>query len=143
MKNSGQSLVEVIVAVGAMSLLMVALLALVSLSIRSNRLSQTRAEAVALAEEGIELMRAYRDLSWTDLYAKAGNNYGLEKNWTVETGLWIDCPAGKNIDNFFTRCVEVITGGADQVNIQVVVSWQEGSQTYQTVQTTNLSLWER
>ena len=143
MKNSGQSLVEVIVAVGAMSLLMVALLALVSLSIRSNRLSQSRAEAVALAEEGIELMRAYRDLSWSTLLAKAnGTNYNLPGGWTVATGLSAVCPATKNIYNYYLRCV-VLTQPGGEVAVQVTVSWVEGSQTYQTVQTTNLSLWER
>lgn len=141
MKNSGQSLVEVIIAVGAMSLLMVALLALVSLSIRSNRLSQSRAEAVALAEEGIELMRAYRDLSWTDLSSKAPGNYGLAKGWTVES-VFETCPVVNNIDDFFIRCVDISNIGGT-INIKVTVSWREGSQTYQTVQTTNLSLWER
>jgi hypothetical protein len=141
MKNSGQSLVEVIIAVGAMSLLMVALLALVSLSIRSNRLSQSRAEAVALAEEGIELMRAYRDLSWTDLYDKDGNNYGLEKNWTVESD-FVSCPVINNIDDFFIRCVDISNIGGT-INIKVTVSWQEGSQIMSTKQTSQLSLWER
>ena len=51
--NSGQSLVEMVVAVGMMSLLMVALLSVTSLSIKNTRLAQSRTQAVGLVQEGL------------------------------------------------------------------------------------------
>lgn len=132
-------------ATGMMALLLTAVLSLISLSVKNSRLAKDRSKAVGLAQEGVELMRAYRDLSWIGLNAATGNICGLDKNWTVDEDL-IDscpCPAENNIDDFFRRCVQVEADGGNQVNIQVVVSWQEGSQTQQTIQTTKLSKWER
>lgn len=144
-KHLGQSLIEVVVATGMMALLLTAVLSLISLSVKNSRLAKDRTKAVGLAQGGVELMRAYRDSNWNDLYSVSdGTNYDLPDNWIVGDGLIDGCPADNNIDGFFTRCVQVTADGFDpQVIIQVVVSWHEGSQTYQTAQSTRLSKWER
>lgn len=144
LKNSqGQSLVEVLVAVGAMSLLLVALLALVSLSIRNSRLAKDRAQAVALAQEGVELMRAYRDYSWTEFSSIAqAEEYDLPYTWTVEMGLSDVCIKTATINDLFYRCVRVDMV-ANEAEVEVRVAWMEGSQLQETTQLTKLSLWER
>ena len=133
------------VAVGAMSLLLVALLSLVSLSIRNSRLAKDRTQAVALAQGGIELMRAYRDFSWVGLRGVAGGTkYDLPRIWVVGDGLTVDCDEGSfAIDNFFRRCVQIQEIDAQEMAVSVEVVWQEGNQTYETVQKTKLSVWER
>ena len=142
-QNFGQSLIEVVVAVGVMALLLTAVLALISLSVKNSRLSKDRTQAVGLAQQGVELMRTYRDFSWSTLLAKANNtNYNLPGGWTVATGLSTICPVANNIYNYYLRCV-VLSTQPEGVAVQVTVSWVEGSQTYRTVQSTNLSLWER
>lgn len=145
--KSGQSLVEMVVAVGMMSLLMVALLSVTSLSIKNTRLAQSRTQAVGLVQEGIELMRAMRDFNWNDFYAKAedGHSYVLVDNWIVETGLTqTGCSQTSYYDanNFFSRCVKLTQIGAGNVNVEVIVYWQEGNQLKQVAQSTNLTLWE-
>lgn len=126
---------EMVVAIGAMSVLLVALLSLMSLSLRNSRLAKDRAQAVALAQEGVELMRAYRDFNWSEFLAKANStNYNLPANWVVENGLNAACSS--------ERCVQ-LNPVAGQVEVNVVVSWLEGSQTFTTNQLTQLSLWER
>jgi len=132
------------VAVGAMSLLLVSLLSLVSLSIKNSRLAKDRTQAVALAQGGIELMRAYRDYSWTNFSGAAGGTkYDLPKIWVVDDGL-IGCDEGSfTIDNFFRRCVQIQEIDTREMAVSVEVVWQEGSQTYETVQKTKLSVWER
>lgn len=133
--SKGQSLVEVVIAVGAMSVLLVALLSLMSLSLRNSRLAKDRARAVALASEGVELMRAYRDYNWNQFLNLAdGSNYDLPANWVVEDGLSAVCGSD--------RCVRLVLAGG-QVEVSVAVSWVEGSQTFSTNQVTQLSLWER
>lgn len=133
----GQSLVEVVIAVGAMSVLLVALLSLMSLSLRNSRLAKDRARAVASASQGVELMRAYRDYNWSEFLAKANaTNYNLPANWVVEDGLSAVCEAVTE------RCVQLSPVG-DQVKVDVRTSWTEGSQTFTTNQVTQLSLWER
>lgn len=134
--SKGQSLVEVVIAVGAMSVLLVALLSLMSLSLRNSRLAKDRARAVALASEGVELMRAYRDYNWNQFLNLAdGSNYDLPDNWVVEDGLSADCVSSE-------RCVRLDLAGG-QVEVSVTVSWREGSQTFSTNQVTQLALWER
>lgn len=124
-----------VVAIGAMSLLLVALLSLMSLSLRNSRLAKDRAQAVALAQEGVELMRSYRDYAWSELLALAdGSNYDLPANWVVEDGLSAVCGS--------ERCVRLVLAGG-QVEVSVAVSWVEGSQTFSTNQVTQLTLWER
>lgn len=140
----GQSLVEVVVAVGAMSLLLVALLSLVSLSIRNSRLARDRAQAIALAQEGVELMRAYRDYTWSELLSLSdGTNYNLPENWVVEDGLNQGCISERQINNRFWRCVRLSLAQAGEVEVNVSVSWPEGSQVFTTNQVTQLTLWER
>ncbi|MFC1627386.1 hypothetical protein ACFL18_02440 [Patescibacteria group bacterium] len=143
--SAGQSLVEVLVAVGAMSLLMVALLSLVALSMRNSRLAKDRTQAVALAQEGVELIRAYRDYSWTEIAAVSGvSNYDLPKNWIVEDGLSAACDLDNfTIYSFYRRCVQITPEDATTLEIVVTVDWQEGSREHQATQTTKLSLWER
>jgi len=141
--SKGQSLVEMVVAVGAMSLLLVALLSLMSLSLRNSRLAKDRSQAVALAQEGVELMRSYRDYDWSELLVLAdGTNYNLPDNWVVEDGLAEVCANERQINNFFWRCVE-LTENSGQVEITVNVSWREGGQEFTTNQTGQLTLWER
>lgn len=144
--KGGQSLIEMVVAVGMMSLLMVALLSVISLSIKNTRLAQARTQAVGLAQEGIELMRAYRDFSWNDFYAKAdGQSYTLVDNWTVEAGLTQSgCNEFSYFDasQFFSRCVTLSAVEVGRVTVEVIIYWQEGSQLKNISQSTNLSLWE-
>ena len=135
---------EVVVAVGAMSLLLVSLLALVSLSLRNSRLAKDRAQAVALAQEGVELMRAYRDYRWSELLSSAsGTNYNLPDNWVVADGLGEVCVGERQINNFLWRCVTLTTPLSDQVDVVVSVSWPEGGQVFTTSQAGQLTLWER
>lgn len=142
--NTGQSLVEVVVAVGAMSLLLVALLALVVLSIKNSRMAKDRTQAVALAQGGVELMRAYRDFSWIEFSGVARfDEYGLPEDWTVETGLSSNCDDVDLISDFYRRCVRAQMITPEVAEVAVRVAWQEGSQWYETIQTTRLSVWAR
>jgi type II secretory pathway pseudopilin PulG len=141
--SKGQSLIEAIVAVGMVSLLMVSLLALVSLSLKNARVAKARTTAVSLAQEGIELMRAYRDYNWNTFFSKADNNYDLPLNWVVTDALSDPCPNQPAVNQIFWRCVRLTAIDADEVTAEISVSWNEGGQELSTVQTTQLSLWER
>ena len=136
---------EVLVAVGAMSLLLVSLLSLVSLSVRNSRLAKDRTQAVSLAQGGIELMRAYRDFSWTGLSgAGGGTKWDLPRTWVVGDGLTVSCDEDSfTIDNFFRRCVQIQEIDTREMVVSVEVVWQEGNQTHEAVQQTKLSVWER
>lgn len=142
--GAGQSLVELVVATGAMSLLLVSLLALMSLSLKNSRLAKDRAQAVALAQEGVELMRAYRDYNWNELLGLTdGTDYNLPDNWVVEDGLTEACVEQRQINDFFWRCVRLTAPASGQAEISVSVSWPDGGQIFTTNQVGQLALWER
>ena len=144
-KSSGQSMVEVIVVVGAMSLLLVSLLSLVALSIKNSRLAKDRTRAVSLSVEGVELMRSFRDYSWQSITGVARNDpYDLPKNWVIADGLSSDCDAASFlIYNFFRRCVTILQEDSQTLTVEVEVSWMEGNKLNQTTQPTKLTVWER
>lgn len=141
----GQSLIEVLVAIGAMSLLMVSLLSLVVMSLKNSRVAKNRARAVSLAQEGVELMRSYRDYSFSALNSSVRSQaYQLSPNWTVTDGLSIDCDATNyEINDLFSRCVQVQADGSSGVNVVVSLYWLEGATVKQIDQLTKLSSWER
>ncbi|MEA3355287.1 MAG: hypothetical protein U9Q63_02250 [Patescibacteria group bacterium] len=141
-QDKGQSLVEVVVGVGMMSLLLVALLALISLSVKNSRVAKNKTQSVALAQEGIELMRTYRDYSWNEFSGDAnGSEYILDSNWTVGDGLNGGCTSESEMysGSLFSRCVNL----SGEVDVTVTVYWQEGPKLNSTVQTTKLTRWER
>lgn len=140
--KKGQSLIEVVVAVGMIGMLLVAILALITLSLKNSRLAKAKTQAVALAQEGVELMRTYRDLSWTGLVAKAdGNSYSLPLNWTINNSLTDICPVTFNINNLFRRCLVLSDATVNSVLLTVTVEWQEGNRWHQSQQATRLALW--
>lgn len=146
--SSGQSLVEVVVGVGMMSLLLVALLALISLSVKNSRVAKNRAQAVFLAQEGIELMRTYRDFGWQEFFLHAdGNDYELNDVWTVDAGglSTTGCDQENLIyeGSIYSRCVNLDASGTDLVKVAVTVYWHEGSKNNRVLQSTNLSIWKR
>ncbi len=145
MKNEGQSLVEVVVAIGAMSLLLVALLTTVSLSVKNSRVAKDRVQAVSLANEGIELMRAYRDYDYAEFYGKARvDTYNLAYSWVVADGLTDNCSTTAfDIRSFYRRCVLLTNVDATSTDVEVTVDWQEGSRVHQVSQSTRLTQWER
>jgi len=140
--NKGQSLVEVVVGIGMMSLLLVALLSLISLSVKSSRVAKNRSKAVALAQEGLELMRTYRDYNWNEFLSYAnGSEYILNSNWTVNDELVSDCTSDDKmyLGSLFSRCVNL----SGEVDVVVTVYWQEGLKLNSMVQSTKLTRWER
>lgn len=144
-QEPGQSFIEVIVALGMMSLLLVALLALMSLSVRNSRQAQTQTRALALAQTGVELMRAYRDYSWTLLELEvSAQAYNLPENWVVGDGLAAACvPDNYTISSIFSRCVEISLENIDLIQVGATVYWQEGGQQHSVQQLSRLAQWER
>jgi Tfp pilus assembly protein PilV len=146
MKSKGQSLIEVMVAIGVMSLLLVALLAVTSISVKNSRVAKDRVLAVELSQEGVELMRAYRDYSWTQFSAEVSSaSYKLPSNWVVADGLnEVDCNATSLMAeaSIYSRCVQLTDDGSGGVAVAVTVYWQEGGEVKQVTQSTRLSRWE-
>lgn len=121
--QQGQSLVEIIVAVGVVILLVMGIVVATTTSLRSGQRGKDKGLAVKYAQEGIELVRDLRNQGWIDFQSRDGL-WCLAKDgtWTKSLGT---CDA--NIDNLYTRGVTFgWDAGNSRMNVVVVVSWSDG-----------------
>jgi len=119
-KTGGQSLLELIIAIGIFAISIFSLATFLLDSFVSGRLAQEFLIANLLAEEGLEATRSIRDNHWQDLIA---GNYGL----AVSSSHWVFQGTEEDISN-------QLKGGIRQIQIENIdenrkkiiskVSWQ-------------------
>lgn len=156
--NSGQTLIEVIIAVGLMVLVLTTLVSGVALGVRNNRYAKDSALSKEYVREAAEWFRGQRDLAGWDTFAgilradAQGNTvrYCLvnlpstkEAFSTLSSGT---CGSGASdkIANRFTRQMTIrLTGGANprQADADIVVSWVDGTRTFTSTSTVTLYQW--
>lgn len=139
--QSGQTLAEVVVAIGVVVLLITGLIVGTSVTLKASQYSKARSQAVQYAQEAVELGRNLRDSGWTSFAAYGGVtpvSWCLDKagTWQLMSGA---CVA--NIDNFYTRQV-TFTWNDPRMQMDVVVSWTDGNKTYTTPISTYFTQWK-
>lgn len=123
--NKGQTLVEILLAVGVAALALMALTRAVTISLRSARYAKNKTLASQHAQETMEALRAYRDQSsWTD--------FSVEVNCESPPGL-------PGLSTGFSRIIDCASAG-DTVEVLVTISWDAGD--YQTKLTTYFTQWQ-
>ena len=128
----GQSLMEVVVAMG---LVVVAVVALVSTTIftqKAARSANAQTQATKLAEESIEQLRVIRDRRGFG-YLVASTCYILNatdpdpNSWSLTI---CGTPPSFTLGNIeFVRSIDVVDDGANKKKVTVSVSWQESGGT--------------
>lgn len=144
MRESGQSLFEVVIALGVISIILVSLVTLASLSIRNTTFSQAKTRSTRISQETIEWLRGERDAGWSAFAVR-----GATPVWCMPALSWAEavpgaCPAGSayNISGTpFKR--EVSFGRIDAGNLQttVLVYWSDSQGAHETRTTTNFTNW--
>lgn len=133
--SSGQSLLEVVVALGVTTLVLTALVSVVTVAVRNARFAKNQSLATKYAQEGIEAARTIRDRDWSQL---ANGIHGLF--W--DGSQWSFSGSSDSPSSGFTRVVDVSEPLASQKLVTVTVSWSEGGRTHQSRLTTYLTEWE-
>lgn len=143
MKNSGQSLFEVVVALAISALVIVALVSLVSNSIRNANFSRNKSEASNYAQEASEWLRGQRD---SDVTLFVTNT--LTPNWCFANLNWNasgNCSSGSVIPGtIFKRSGSFSTSvenGKNIVKATILVSWTDSQGTHNVESVTNFSDW--
>jgi Tfp pilus assembly protein PilV len=139
--TSGQSLIEVLTALAVVLLVLVALIRATTISMRSGGVSKAQAQATGYAQEAIEWIRAERDKDWDEVSTRVGTFcLNLEPlDWPLTAG---DCSDFGLAGRFKREATLTSVGGAgNQVEVKVVVSWQEAGGEHQSVLTTYLTNW--
>ena len=109
-KNSGFTLIEVVVAVVITGMVSTGVLSVIQSTVADHHLAASRLQAAYLAQERIEQIRNQRDQNW--LLAQPWKSNIANSN---EPGL---------LDGKFTRNTN-ITDLGDNVLINVTVDWQD------------------
>lgn len=124
MSEKGQTLVEVVVALGVAVLVIIALVAATTTSVRNAQFAKNQSLATKYAQEGMEKVRALRDQNPTTFWSKTGTE-------TETLGI-------------FTRKItynEIIDN--QKMEVTVTVSWTEGSVTHKSEQVSYFTNWQK
>ncbi len=141
--NNGDAIIEVLVAIGIVSVCLVALSIAMVTAINNSRFSKESSLASFYAQEGIEASRKARDraVDWTTFTTTFDGNKALGATDTPSGSCPVDL-VHPNI-GIFTRCVNFVADGTEKRNITVNVSWTEGGRNHNVQAITVLSKWNK
>lgn len=119
----GQTLIEILVALGIITVVVTALASVVVTSMGNVKFSKNQNQATQYAQEGIEIVRQIRDNSYTTFQGKNGT-YCLGSSNVLPP-----VPSVCNTANVgeFIRKVTVVQNGCDTnvAKVTINVSWQD------------------
>lgn len=148
----GQSLFEVIIAIGVIALILVGVVSLATVSVRNSSFAGNNALATKYAQEGAEWLRQQRDASWSIFIANTGNTCLGTLAWGVT------CPIPGTL---FSRAISFTcfryNAGPPPIEIPlacsdptvdiadttVTVSWTDAQGTHVVRSATRLTNWNR
>lgn len=144
MGKKGQSLIELLIAVGIFAISVSILVFFILDSYVSDRLGREITIANFLAQEGIEAVKSIRDYDWDQLIS---GNHGLVISETENVWTLTSPPAGTDVSEFLKegeRIIIIEDVGADRKKITSKISWQFGEGRTQEVElATHLTNWAK
>jgi len=133
----GQSLYEVVFAIGIAAIIITGVLVVSTTSVRNSTYSKNNAQATMYAQEAIEWLRSERDASaWTIFAGYAGVERNLgDLNWAS-----VNCTVGTTI---FCRKTTLSIPSADTVDALVTVSWDDAQGTHTVRSVSKFTNWNK
>lgn len=124
--SRGQTLLELVVAIGVVAIVITALVAAVTASLRYSQSTRLRSRGIKYAQEGLELSRKLRDTNTWNIFQAYADGSG---SWCLdETGVWaVDAANGTcpvSVGNDFWRRVHFVWNDPI-MEVTVNVSWGE------------------
>ncbi|MDP2874215.1 MAG: hypothetical protein Q8N84_02915 [bacterium] len=143
--ESGQSLVEAMIALGVAVIVIVALVNLSLVALRSSTVAQNQLTAKNLANQGLEIVRSLRDSGWSNLPEPPSTDpYYLNSDKTALVTTPAEEIAKEATAGFFTREIYISNVGGDQKKqITCVVKWTDSSGGQQVAVSTYLTNWRQ
>jgi Tfp pilus assembly protein PilV len=138
----GQSLFEVVIAVGLSALILIAAVTLSSGSVRNASFSSNNAQATKYAQEAMEWLRGQRDAGWESFRDDHSSSSGVESclNTSPPT-TWASPPCSVIAGTVFTRSVTLKTIDPDKINALVLVTWKDSQGTHEVKTQTHFTDW--
>ncbi|MBU1017117.1 MAG: prepilin-type N-terminal cleavage/methylation domain-containing protein [Patescibacteria group bacterium] len=147
--NKGQTLIEVVLAVAIAVIVIYALVSLATISTLYAQSALRRAEAVKLANAGMESFRMERDIGGfdSDCLSPNGlnNTYIISSSPTTCAFLETSSNSYESItprtNVIYRRSMIVANDGANKKNVMVTVKWSEGKSERKVSMTGVLTNW--
>jgi prepilin-type N-terminal cleavage/methylation domain-containing protein len=123
--QQGQSLIEVLVALGILGMVLTAVTTMINSSINNAQLSKTQSLATKYAQQAMETLRGVRNRDYTAFRTYNGT-YCLGKEQSVLGSAQSTCST-PNVDNFI-RSVQINPVGCSPnvARVTVRVAWTDG-----------------
>ncbi len=124
----GETLIEVLVALGIIAIVVTALTSVVITSLGNASFGKYQILASQYAQQGIEIVRGIRDNDYVTFKNKPSGTYCLDQNSTT---LNSTCPATTpNVDNFLrtvtiTQSAPACGPSGNIASVEVSVAWQD------------------
>lgn len=141
----GQSLFELVVAIGIVGLILVAIISVATVSVRNTTFSKEQAVATRYTQQAMEWLRGQRDTDWDSFKARgtaSGVTWCLNNlNWSSAGGCGNRTIANTN----YKREAELVYNAAavsDEVRVTVVTSWEGSSGVHEARASTTLTNWK-
>ena len=146
MREKGQSLFEVIIALAVSALIIVALVSLVSNAVRNATFSKNKTAAATYTQEATEWLRGQRDSDIDTFFTNAASPL-----WCLKDLSWSKIGACDGDTDFisgtpFIREVsfsKTLEGGKTLVEAGVAVSWTDSQGIHEVTSATNFSDWRQ
>ena len=150
--QTGQSIIEVLIATGVVALVMTAMMAAMTLSLQNSSQARYRSLATKLGQEGVESFRQFRDsMGWEAFYSvinsQGTGTYCLnslptseEQLSSLDSGECEEYGISRTGINFkregYIRIVD-----PDKIELEVNVFWLDGTKEKNTLVDVELTNW--
>ena len=149
MRQKGQSLFEIVLALAIATIIIVALVALASSAVRSSTFSKNKTLATRYSQEANEWLRGERDTDWDAFFIRAAVPLYCVKSLSWAEATVGNCTGGQEITGTiykrevgFVRTT-VLVGGVPKnvVETEVNVYWQDAQGIHEVKSVTNFTDW--
>ena len=141
--EKGQSLFEVVLALAVAALIIIAIVALATISIRNANFSRDQSLTTRHAQEAIEWLRGQRDEDWDAFYDRATTT----SLWCLKSLFWTDAKIGECgssdfiSDTIFKREISFTILNASNIDTAVKVYWEDAQGLHETKTVTTFTDW--
>lgn len=151
-RESGQTLIEVIIAVGMVVLVLLTLVSALTLAVRNNQFAKDQVLARNRSREALEWLRSLRSqMEWNTFYNMISQDSPpvtyclptIPPDATTAIALENDECADTDVipGTKYVRSVTLGTPTTDEINAMVTVTWTDGGKEHQSQSTVILRKW--
>ena len=127
--ESGQSILEVVIALALISIVLITLVSMAALSIRAAVFSRNQTQATRLTQQVAEWLRGEKDAGWINFKGHTGTT-----NWCFDTLTWNKgrtCNTSDTVSGTtFLRSVNFINNADGSVEADIQTAWTDAQGTH-------------